>query len=328
MTDFHRTNVNDTSFIRGAARLMVAPITSAMPAKIEDVINLGTFTVVAGNNEKQKIKVEAKKGTFKLTFEGQESGAIKFNASSAELKAALEAMSKIGAGNVEVTGGPGSESGSTPYVVEFKGTLAEANVTMLAAVVTGLEETPKVVTISAETEGKASTHTQATPATYAAKSEWTDLGATKTGIQITLNNAEESFDIDQVMGDIASAPTSWECSVGTQLAEFTPEKMQVAWEGSAITVDTTPESGPEKEIGFGQPVSYTQRRMAVLFQRPNGKIRGYFFRKVQRSPQASAVTHAKTGEQISIPMLWKCLADTTVEDVYKRFFIIRDQATS
>lgn len=328
MTDFHRTNVNDTSFIRGAARLMVAPITSAMPAKIEDVINLGTFTVVAGNNEKQKLIVKAKKGTFKLTFEGQESGAIKFNASSAELKAALEAMTKIGAGNVEVTGGPGSESGSTPYIVEFKGTLAEANVAMLVAVVTGLEETPKEVTITAETEGKASTHTQATPATYAAKAEWTDLGATKTGIQITLNNAEESFDIDQVMGDIASAPTSWECSVGTQLAEFTPEKMQVAWEGSAITVDTTPESGPEKEIGFGQPVSYTQRRMAVLFQRPNGKIRGYFFRKVQRSPQASAVTHAKTGEQISIPMLWKCLADTTVEDVYKRFFIIRDQAVS
>jgi hypothetical protein len=37
------------------------------------------------------------------------------------------------------------------------------------------------------------------------------------------------------MGDISSAPTSWECSVGTQLAEMTPEKMQVAWEGSAIT---------------------------------------------------------------------------------------------
>lgn len=328
MTDFQRTSVNDTSFIRGAARLMIAPITSTFPTKIEDVINLGTFSVVAGTNEKQKVVVKAKKGNFKLTFEGQESGNIKFNASAAELQAALEAMSKIGTGNVAVTGGPGSESGSAPYIVEFKGSLAVTNVAMLVAVITGLEETPKEVTITAEVEGVPTTRTQTVAPTYAAKGEWTDLGATKTGIQITLNNAEESFDVDQVMGDIASAPTSWECSVGTQLAEFTPERMQVAWEGSAITVDTTPEAGSEKEIGFGQPVSYTQRRMAVLFQRPNGKIRGYFFRKVQRSPQASAITHAKTGEQISIPMLWKCLADTSVEEVYKRFFIIRDQAIS
>lgn len=222
-TDFHRTAVNDTSFIRGAARLLIAPITQAFPTKIEDVIDLG------------KWKAKEPGPGFEL------------------------------------------EKGGDP--------------------------------------------------TYKAQTGWTDLGATKTGIQITINNAEESFDVDQVMGDINSAPTSWECSVGTQLAEFTPEKMQVAWEGSAITVDATPKAGSEKEIGFGQPVSYTQYRMAILFQRPNGKIRGYFFRKVQRSPQESSVTHAKTGEQISIPMRWKALADTSVEDIYKRFFIIRDQAT-
>jgi hypothetical protein len=75
---------------------------------------------------------------------------------------------------------------------------------------------------------------------YDAASGWTDLGATKTGIQVTINNAEETFDVDQVYGDISSAPTSWECSVGTQLAEMTPEKMQVAWEGSAITIDAGP----------------------------------------------------------------------------------------
>src|SRR6185436_13301525 len=89
-----------------------------------------------------------------------------------------------------------------------------------------------------------------TGAQWDAKTGWTDLGATKTGIQITINNAEETFDIDQVLGDIASQPTSWECSVGTQLAEMTPERLQVAWEGSAITLDATPDV-PEQEIGFG-----------------------------------------------------------------------------
>lgn len=159
-----------------------------------------------------------------------------------------------------------------------------------------------------------------------AKTGWTDLGATKTGIQITVNNAEETFDVDQVLGDIASAPTSWECSVGTQLAEATLERMQVAWEGSAITTDATP-TPDEKELGIGEPTSYTKRRLAVLYQRPSGLVRAFIFRKVQRMPQESSITFQKTGEQISIPVRWRALSDTTVSDVKKRFFIIRDQVT-
>lgn len=163
-------------------------------------------------------------------------------------------------------------------------------------------------------------------ALYDAASGWTDLGATKTGIQITINNAEESFDVDQILGDISSAPTNWECSVGTQLAEMTPERLQVAWEGSDITTDLAP-TPDEVEIGFGSPTSYTQRRLAVLFQRPNGQIRAYLFHKVQRTPQESSVTHAKTGEQISVPVRFKVLSDTSAStDPKKRFFIIRDQA--
>lgn len=328
MADFNRVEIDDASFIRGAARIMLAPMAEEFPSKIEDVIDLGTFTEESAVNEKQKVVVKATAGKFKLTYAGQETGEIKYNATATELKEALEALSNIAATEVAVTGGPGDATGSTPYIVEFKGSFAGTDVALMTADVTGLTEGTKTVTITEEVKGKAAVKVQATPPTYDAQGEWEDLGATKTGIQITLNNAEESFDVDQVMGDIASAPTSWECSVGTQLAEFTPEKMQIAWEGSAITVDATPAAGAEKEIGFGQPVSYTQRRLAVLFQRPNGKIRGYFFRKVQRSPQESSITHAKTGEQISIPVRFKCLADTTETNVYKRFFIIRDQMAS
>lgn len=318
MTDFHRTNVTETSFIRGAARIMVAPMDQAFPKKIEDVIHLG-----AGTNEVQEVQVKGTKGTFILSFDGHETEPIKFNATAKEVEEALEKLSNIKAEDVAVTGGPGDKEGTKPYSVEFKGQYSGKDVSELEADATGLAEgETKTVTITTKTAGAEE------KALYDAQGEWTDLGATKTGIQITINNAEESFDIDQVMGDIASAPTSWECSVGTQLAEFTPEKMQIAWEGSEITTDVTPESGSEKEIGFGQPVSYTQRRLAVLFQRPNGKIRGYFFHKVQRSPQESSITHSKTGEQISIPVRFKALADTTVSDIYKRFFIIRDQAIS
>lgn len=165
-----------------------------------------------------------------------------------------------------------------------------------------------------------------TGAQYDAKTDWVDLGATKTGIQITVNNAEETFDVDQILGDIASAPTGWEVSVGTQLAEFTLERMAIAWEGSAITTDATP-TPDEKELGVGEPTAYTKRRLAVLYQRPSGLIRAFIFRKVQRMPQESSVTFQKTGEQISIPVRWRALADTTVSDVKKRFFIVREQIT-
>jgi hypothetical protein len=170
---------------------------------------------------------------------------------------------------------------------------------------------------------------------YDAQSGWTDLGATKTGFQITINNAEETFTIDQEITDIRADPSSWECSAGTSLAEFTPERMQVAWEGSAITTDATPTTGSEKEIGFGAPTSYTLRRLAAVYKRPTSsdtntsdKIRMYAFRKVQRSPQESSITHASTGEQISIPVRWRALPDSSVTDVTKRFFIVRDQYTS
>lgn len=159
---------------------------------------------------------------------------------------------------------------------------------------------------------------------YDPKTGWTDLGATKTGIQISVNNTEETFDVDQIYGDIDSLPTNWEVSVGTQLAEFTPEKLEVAWEGTSLSTN----GAGEEEISFGQPSYYTRRRLAVLFQRPNGNIRAYSFRKVQRLPQESTVTHNKTGEQIAVPVQFRVLPDFDVTDPRARFFTIFDQETA
>jgi hypothetical protein len=161
-------------------------------------------------------------------------------------------------------------------------------------------------------------------AQYDLASGYTELGATKTGINILRNNAEETFDVDQIYGDIGSEPTSWEMSVGTALAEVTLERIQFAWEAGAIMTDTTPAVN-ERHIGLGQPPSYTQRRLAVLFKRPNGKIRAYVFRKTQRQPQESSFTHQKTGEQATIPVRFRCLADDTVSDPYAQFGEIIDQ---
>jgi len=159
---------------------------------------------------------------------------------------------------------------------------------------------------------------------YNPTADWTDLGATKTGIQISVNNTEEVFDVDQILGDIDSLPTAWEVSVGTQLAEYTPEKLQIAWEGSEITNN----SDGDEVISFGAPTSYTRRQLAVLFQRPDDTIRAYTFWKVQRLPQESTVTHNKTGEQISVPVRFRVLQDTTITDPKARFFSIIDQSVA
>jgi hypothetical protein len=211
LTDFFRTDVDDRSFIRGAARLLYAPITTAKPTRISNIIALAS--------------------------------------------------------------GAGVDLYDPVYTSTTNG--------------------------------------------------WVDLGATKTGIQISVNNTEESFDIDQVLGDIDSLPTAWEVSVATQLAEFTPEKLQICWEGSEITTN----AGSEQVISFGQPSSYTKRRLAVLFQRPNGNIRAYSFGVVQRLPQESTVTHNKTGEQVSIPASFRVLPDFAETDPKARFFSIFDQET-
>lgn len=71
-------------------------------------------------------------GTFTLTFSAQTTTAIPFNATAAQVQAALAALSTIGAGtlgepNVVVTGGPGP---GTAFTVTFAGTLADTAETL------------------------------------------------------------------------------------------------------------------------------------------------------------------------------------------------------
>lgn len=162
---------------------------------------------------------------------------------------------------------------------------------------------------------------------YDATSAWTDLGATLTGITISVNHTEETFTVDQVLGDIDSQPVSWECSVSTALAEMTLEHLQLAWEGSDISTDSgqTPD---ERTMGYGQPSFYTRRRLAVLYKNADDLIRAFVFRRVQLQPVESSVAFNKTGEQISIPVQFKALADTEIEDVKSRFFIVMEQTTT
>lgn len=70
-------------------------------------------TVERGRNEKVTITIDATGGTFTITFGAQTTGALAYNASADTVEAALEGLSSIGNGNIQV-----SLAGSV-YTLEF-----------------------------------------------------------------------------------------------------------------------------------------------------------------------------------------------------------------
>lgn len=161
---------------------------------------------------------------------------------------------------------------------------------------------------------------------YDPKPPWSDVGFTKTGINITRNNAEETFTVDQIRSAIKTRPSSWEMSVGTQLAEASLDTFALAWELDDPTdvTKTTPQLD-ESHVGLGSPTSYPERRCAVLFQFPPVEsggttaaptyaeiIRAWVFRRCLHAAQESGFTLQNTGEQVSLPWRLNCMADGSV----------------
>jgi hypothetical protein len=81
----------------------------------------------AGFNERQRVVLNASAGQFTLTFEGQSTPDLAFNAPIASVQAALEGLSTVGSGNVSVSQSP------THYLVTFTGALANTDVEALSA---------------------------------------------------------------------------------------------------------------------------------------------------------------------------------------------------
>ncbi|MGW1998152.1 hypothetical protein [Embleya sp. NPDC001921] len=90
-------------------------------------------------------------GTFTLTYDSQTTAGIPYNATAAQVKTALVALSNIGTSDVTTTGGalPG-----TPIVVTFGGALSGTNVTQMTASSAGLTGgTTPTVTVTTTTGG-------------------------------------------------------------------------------------------------------------------------------------------------------------------------------
>ena len=89
-------------------------------------------------------------GTFTLTYSGQTTGPIAYNATAAAVQTALEALNNIAPLDVVVTGGPGP---ATPYTFTFGGTLAGRDVVAMTATGSFTGGTTPAIAITTITPG-------------------------------------------------------------------------------------------------------------------------------------------------------------------------------
>lgn len=112
----------------------------------------GTNIIADGHvNEEQSVTITGAPtgGTFTLTFDGQTTGTIAYNATAGAVQAALNALSNIRTGDVMVTGANGG-----PYEVTFTSSFQGTNVAQMTASGAGLTGgTTPGVTVATVTSG-------------------------------------------------------------------------------------------------------------------------------------------------------------------------------
>lgn len=316
---FIRTDsgMEQLGFVRGPAMIYAAPTTIAPPTDISQILRL----TGASTNEVQTITITGTPtgGSFALTFRGPVSTSLAFNATAAQVQAALEPLSTIGFGNVVCAGGP---LPGTPVTVTFQNNLAAMNVSLLQVVALALTGgTTPAITVTETTPG-AGLYDPLTP--------WFALGGTKDGVSPTFNDGEEEFTIDQTTSVVGSLANSQDWGFQTSLVETTLENLTLALDMGPVTLNTTPASGAEKRMGMGAPQGRTIRRIAIIHRRGvgslAGKLRCHFYRQAQRrAGNEVTLSYASTGEQQRIPLNMRSIPDPTVQDEFSTHGYILDQ---
>lgn len=111
----------------------------------------GELITTGGTNEVQSLSITGTPtgGTYTLTFAGQTTSALAYNANAAAIQAALLALSNLDTGDVTVTG-------TGPYVITFGGQYANQNVaqiTTTASLTGGTSPAAAVTTTTAGVPG-------------------------------------------------------------------------------------------------------------------------------------------------------------------------------
>jgi hypothetical protein len=132
----------------------VAEVAGAFSVGTVLYVNSTTGLLQSDNvtDEVQALVVNATGGTFTLTYSGQTTSAIAWNASDTTLQTALEALSNIGVGDVTV-----AKPSAGNWTITFGGTLADTNVAQLTTGAGSLTGGASTAVVSTTTGGGTST---------------------------------------------------------------------------------------------------------------------------------------------------------------------------
>jgi hypothetical protein len=149
------------TFLLGWGNAATSPIAyNATSATVQTALRalVSMPLTAAGINDVQTVTITGGPtgGTFTLTFGGQTTSALAFNASPAAVQTALQALSTIGAGNVTVTGVAG-----TSYVLTFSGQLGSALETGVTGTATSLTGGTPGINVAHTTSGAGATYSVA-----------------------------------------------------------------------------------------------------------------------------------------------------------------------
>ena len=114
---FQRTYPLGDGFLRVPGRLLVEPVTAAYPQNLSQIINI-TPGLSTYQSEVQTATMSGGPtgGTVSLAFLSYATSGIVYNATAAQVQAALQVLPGIGTGNVVCGGGPWP---ATPITVTF-----------------------------------------------------------------------------------------------------------------------------------------------------------------------------------------------------------------
>lgn len=147
--------LNEGPSVRGSDTVVPGLAGRIARNRVADRWDIELRGLVAGTgNEVQSVTITGAPtgGTFTLTYSGQTTAAIAWNASAATVQAALVALNNIGAGNVVARGGPFP---ATAVTVDFIGTLAATDVVQMTGSAVGLTGGTPVLTIATVSAGGA-----------------------------------------------------------------------------------------------------------------------------------------------------------------------------
>ena len=305
---FERVAPLGDGFIRGPARILIAPYSYNFPVEINNVINLEEES--KWKNEKQEISklVEPTVGSFYLGFASYPTKKLEYTVTGTEIGEALESLPSIGIGGITITSTKTKKLSEEAFKFEFAGELKNLAQPLVQVLRNTVKKSSEAVSITV-------TRTQAGFGEFDPVGEWSDYGATKGGIKIMRNNTESLQDIDQIQAAITALPDEWEMSVEAPIAETTLSRLEVAWEGEkgSPVLTSTPN---EETLGMGNPLEYVERRLAVIYKgtagTSKGKLKAFCFRRVTRSATASTIDFQKTGNMATVNTTFRCFADTSV----------------